>query len=196
MSVLVQKPAPDFRAQAVMPDGSFKELTLSEYRGKYVLLFFYPLDFTFVCPTEIIAFSDRVDDFAERQVQVLGCSIDSQFSHLAWRNTPRSKGGIGEILYPILADLNKQISHDYDVLLDGGIALRGLFLIDKQGTVRHQVVNDLPLGRNVDEALRMIDALQHFEKHGEVCPANWSQGKATIKPNPAGSQDFFSKEYA
>jgi alkyl hydroperoxide reductase subunit AhpC len=196
MSVLVQKPAPDFRAQAVMPDGSFKELTLSEYRGKYVLLFFYPLDFTFVCPTEIIAFSDRVDDFAERQVKVLGCSIDSQYSHLAWRNTPRSKGGIGEILYPILADLNKQISHDYDVLLDGGIALRGLFLIDKQGTVRHQVVNDLPLGRNVDEALRMIDALQHFEKHGEVCPANWSQGKATIKPNPAGSQDFFSKEYA
>ncbi len=196
MAVLVQQKAPDFKAQAVMPDGSFKEVTLSSYRGKYVMLFFYPLDFTFVCPTEIIAFSDRAKDFEALGVQLLGVSIDSHFSHLAWRNTPRDKGGIGNIQYPLVADLNKQIARDYDVLLDAGIALRGLFLIDKDGTVRHQVVNDLPLGRSVDEALRMVQALQYFEKNGEVCPANWKEGSRTIKPTVNDSKSFFSAEYA
>jgi alkyl hydroperoxide reductase subunit AhpC len=196
MASLVTRSAPDFTAQVVMPDGSFQEISLSQYKGKYVLLFFYPLDFTFVCPTEIIAFSDAADKFEAAGVQLLSCSIDSHFTHLAWRNTARSEGGLGDIQYPMVADLNKQIAADYDVLLDGGIALRGLFLIDKEGVVRHQVVNDLPLGRSVDEALRMVEALQYFEENGEVCPANWQQGKATIKPNPAGSQEFFEKEYA
>jgi peroxiredoxin (alkyl hydroperoxide reductase subunit C) len=196
MSVLVTKEAPNFKAQAVMPDGSFKEISLADYRGKYVLLFFYPLDFTFVCPTEIIAFSDRAKEFASLGVQILGVSIDSHFSHLAWRNTPRSQGGIGQVEYPLIADLNKAISQAYDVLLSGGIALRGLFLIDKGGVVKHQVVNDLPLGRSVDEALRMVKALQFVESHGEVCPANWQEGKATIKPTPTASQEFFGAEYA
>ncbi|MCA9112076.1 MAG: peroxiredoxin, partial [Planctomycetaceae bacterium] len=154
MAVLVQKEAPNFKATAVMADGSFRDIELSDYRGKYVILFFYPLDFTFVCPTEIIAFSDRIAEFEELGVQVIGASIDSHFSHLAWRNTPRTDGGIGDVKYPLVADLSKKISQDYDVLLDGGIALRGLFLIDKDGVVRHQVVNDLPLGRSIDETLR------------------------------------------
>jgi alkyl hydroperoxide reductase subunit AhpC len=178
-----------------MTDGSFKEISLSDYQGKYVLLFFWPLDFTFVCPTEIIAFSDATAKFEELGVQILGVSIDSHFTHLAWRNTPRNQGGIGEVAYPLVADMNRQISRDYDVLLDAGIALRGLFLIDKEGVVRHQVVNDLPLGRNVDEALRMVQALQYFEKNGEVCPANWQEGKSTIKPDVAGSKEFFNAEY-
>jgi peroxiredoxin (alkyl hydroperoxide reductase subunit C) len=197
MSVLVTKKAPDFKAQAVMPDGSFKEIALADYRGKnYVVLFFYPLDFTFVCPTEIIAFSEAASQFEALGTQLLGCSVDSHFTHLAWRSMPRSKGGLGEIKYPLVADLNKRIAADYDVLLEGGVALRGLFLIDKEGVVRHQVVNDLPLGRNVDEVLRMVKALQFVEAHGEVCPANWQEGKATIKPNPKGSQEFFAKQYA
>ncbi|MCA9175920.1 MAG: peroxiredoxin [Planctomycetales bacterium] len=195
MSVLVTKEAPDFEAQAVMPDGSFKGVKLSDYRGKYVVMFFYPLDFTFVCPTEIIAFSEAIDQFEKLNTQVLGVSVDSHFSHLAWRNVPRSEGGIGDIRYPLVADLNKQISTDYDVLLPGGVALRGLFLIDQGGVVRHQVVNDLPLGRNVAEALRMVEALQFFEKNGEVCPANWQEGARTIKPNPSGSKEFFNAEY-
>lgn len=196
MSVLVQHPAPDFKAQAVMPDNEFKELSISDFRGKYVVLFFYPLDFTFVCPTEIIAFSDRVSDFEALNVQVLGCSIDSHFSHLAWRNTPRSAGGIGQIAYPLVSDLNKQIARDYGILLPGGVALRGLFLIDKEGVVRHQVVNDLPLGRSVDECLRMVKALQFTEENGEVCPANWQEGARTIKPNVSESKEFFGAEYA
>jgi peroxiredoxin (alkyl hydroperoxide reductase subunit C) len=198
MSVLVTKKAPDFKAQAVMPDGSFKELSLADYRGKkYVVLFFYPLDFTFVCPTEIIAFSEAASQFEALNTQLLGCSVDSHFTHLAWRSTPRTKGGLGDIQYPLIADLNKRIAADYDVLLpEGGVALRGLFLIDKDGVVRHQVVNDLPLGRNVEEVLRMVKALQFVEEYGEVCPANWQEGKATIKPNPKGSQEFFSKQYA
>jgi peroxiredoxin (alkyl hydroperoxide reductase subunit C) len=197
MSVLVTKKAPDFKAQAVMPDGSFKEISLADYRGKkHVVLFFYPLDFTFVCPTEIIAFSDAAGQFDALATQLLGCSVDSHFTHLAWRNTPRTQGGLGEIKYPLVADLNKRIAADYDVLLEGGVALRGLFLIDKESVVRHQVVNDLPLGRNVEEALRMVKALQFFEAHGEVCPANWQEGKATIKPNPKGSKEFFAKQYA
>jgi alkyl hydroperoxide reductase subunit AhpC len=196
MSVLVTKQAPDFKAQAVMPDGQFKEISLSDYRGKYVLLFFWPLDFTFVCPTEIIAFSDREPDFAKLDVQILGVSTDSHFTHLAWTNTARNEGGIGKTAYPLISDLNKQISQDYDVLLDGGVALRGLFLIDKEGVVRHQVVNDLPLGRSVDEALRMVQALQYFEKNGEVCPANWQEGSRTIKPDVEDSKEFFGAEYA
>lgn len=195
MSVLVTKPAPTFTAQAVMPDGSFQQISLEDYQGKHVLLFFYPLDFTFVCPTEIIAFSDAIDRFESLGVAVLGCSTDSHFSHLAWRNTPRTEGGIGPIRYPLIADLNKRIADAYGVLLDDGVALRGLFLIDKAGVVRHQVVNDLPLGRSVDEAIRMVQALQFFEQHGEVCPANWHEGGATIKPDPKASHEFFETEY-
>lgn len=193
MSLQVQQAAPDFTAQAVIGNG-FKEIKLSDYRGKYVVLFFYPLDFTFVCPTEIIAFSDRIEEFEKRGVQVLGTSIDSQFSHLAWKNTPRNQGGIGDIQYPLVADLNKSIAKDYGVLLeDAGIALRGLFLIDKEGILRHQLINDLPLGRSVDEVLRMVDALQFFEENGEVCPANWKPGSDTIKPDPENSKEYFSK---
>ncbi len=197
MSVLVQKKAPDFTAQAVMPDGSFQQISLSDYAGeKYVLLYFYPLDFTFVCPTEIIAFSDAVAAFEERNVQILGCSVDSHYTHLAWRNTPRSEGGIGDIRYPILADLDKKIAEAYDVLLPDGIALRGLFLIDREGIVRHQLVNDLPLGRSTEEALRIVDALQYFEENGEVCPANWHKGEKTIKPDPNASKEFFHEVYS
>ena len=195
MSVLVGKEAPDFKAQAVMPSGAFEEVSLSDCRGKYVVLFFYPLDFTFVCPTEIIAFSDAVAEFEKLNVQVLGCSIDSHFTHLAWRNTPRNQGGLGDIQYPLVADLDKKIAEAYDVLLPDGIALRGLFLIDRDGIVRHQVVNDLPLGRNVQEAVRMVKALQFHEENGEVCPANWDEGKASMKPDPVGSQEYFSKEF-
>ncbi|MFK8113348.1 MAG: peroxiredoxin [Rubripirellula sp.] len=195
MSVLVTQQAPDFKAQAVMPDGQFKEISLSDYKGKFVVLFFWPLDFTFVCPTEIIAFSDAAAEFEKLGVQLLGVSIDSHFTHLAWTNTPRDQGGIGKTAYPLIADLNKQISRDYDVLLDGGVALRGLFLIDQDGVVRHQVVNDLPLGRSVDEAMRMVQALQYFEKNGEVCPANWQEGSRTINPDVEKSKEFFSAEY-
>ena len=195
MSVLVTQPAPDFTADTVMPDGTFKQVSMSDYRGKHVVLLFYPLDFTFVCPTAIIAFSDRIAEFEALGVQVLGCSIDSHFSHLAWRNTARNDGGIGEIKYPLIADLNKEIARAYDVLLGGGISLRGLFLIDQEGVVRHQVVNDLPLGRSVDESLRMVKALQFFEENGEVCPADWKEGARTIKPNPSDSKEFFGAEY-
>jgi alkyl hydroperoxide reductase subunit AhpC len=195
MAVLVTQPAPDFTAQAVMPDGSFKQVSLSDYKGKHVVLFFYPLDFTFVCPTEIIAFSDKAAEFEKLGVQLLGISVDSHFTHLAWRNLPRAEGGLGQIEYPLIADLNKEISKSYDVLLAGGIALRGLFLIDKAGIVKHQVVNDLPLGRSVDEALRMVQALQFVETHGEVCPANWHEGSRTIKPTVEESKQFFSAEY-
>ena len=193
---LVTQTAPDFTAQAVMPDCSFKEISLQDYRGKYVLLFFYPLDFTFVCPTEIIAFSDAEPKFAELNVQVLGCSVDSHYTHLAWRNTPRSEGGLGKINYPLVSDLNKEISQSYGVLLPGGISLRGLFLIDKEGVVRHELVNDLPLGRSVEEALRMVKALQYFEQHGEVCPADWHEGEPTITPDPEKAKDFFHKVYS
>jgi alkyl hydroperoxide reductase subunit AhpC len=195
MSVLVQKPAPDFKATAVMADGSFKEISLADYRGKYVVLFFYPLDFTFVCPTEIIAFSDAAKSFEALGVQLLGVSVDSHFSHLAWRNLPRNQGGLGQVDYPLVADLNKSIARSYDVLVNDAVALRGLFLIDKTGVVRHQVVNDLPLGRSVDEALRMVQALQYFEANGEVCPANWKEGSRTIKPTVDKSKEFFQAEY-
>jgi peroxiredoxin 2/4 len=189
MAVLVGKKAPLFEADAVVDGGEFVEkFSLEQYIGKkHVVFYFYPLDFTFVCPTEIIAFQDKIAEFEKRNVAVVGCSIDSKFSHWAWLNTPREKGGIQGVNYPIVSDLSKTISANFDVLAgefdyneDGemefngeAVAYRGLFLIDKQGIVRHQVVNDLPLGRSIDEAIRMIDALQYFEEHGEVCPANW-----------------------
>lgn len=196
MAVLVQKEAPDFAAQAVMPEGSFRTLQLSDYRGQHVVLFFYPLDFTFVCPTEVIAFSDRIAEFQNLGVQVLGVSVDSQYTHFAWRNTARTEGGVGQVTYPLVADLNKKIAQSYDVLTDSGVALRASFLIDRQGIVRHQLVNDLPLGRSVDETLRMVGALRCFEKYGEFCPADWEEGEQTIKPNVDQSKDFFSAAYA
>lgn len=193
MSVLVTKEAPDFTATAVMPDNSFKEIELKDYRGKYVVLFFYPLDFTFVCPTEIIEFNRKLEDFKSRNVEVIGVSIDSEFSHLAWKNTDINDGGIGNVQYPLVADIKKSISKEYDVLFDDSIALRGLFLIDKEGIVRHQVVNDLPLGRNIDEAVRIVDALQHNEKYGEVCPAGWNKGDDAMTPSGDGVADYLSK---
>ena len=193
MGILVGKQAPDFTAVAVQKDRIIEKFTLSELKGQYVVLFFYPLDFTFVCPTELHAFSERLREFEERNTKVIGVSIDSHFSHLAWLNTPKSKGGIQGVEYPIVSDLNKTISKDYDVLVEGaGIAYRGLFLLDKDHVVRHQVVNDLPLGRNVSETLRMVDALQFTEKHGEVCPANWSQGAKSMKPTQEGLEEFFT----
>jgi peroxiredoxin (alkyl hydroperoxide reductase subunit C) len=192
----VQKEAPEFAANAVMPDGTFQEVKLSDYKGKHVVLFFYPLDFTFVCPTEIIAFSDRLKEFADRGAEVLGVSIDSHFSHLAWRNTPRKEGGIGDIAYPLLADLDKSISRKYGVLLEQpGIALRGLFIIDKLGVIRHVTINDLPLGRSVDEVLRVVDALQFNEEHGEVCPADWHKGEDGMKPTEDGLKEYSNAKY-
>lgn len=192
MGVLVGKPAPEFTATAVQENQIIENFNLSDFKGQYIVLFFYPLDFTFVCPTELHAFSDRLNDFGERNTKVIGVSIDSHFSHLAWLNTPKSKGGIQGVGYPIVSDLNKTISKDYDVLVEGaGIAYRGLFLLDKDHVVRHQVVNDLPLGRNVSETIRMIDALQFTEKHGEVCPANWNQGDKSMTPTKDGLEAFF-----
>ena len=192
MSVLVGKQAPDFTATAVLADGSMKDdFSLSDYSGKYVVLFFYPLDFTFVCPTELIAFSKRIKEFEDRGVQVIGCSIDSQFTHAAWRNTLVDEGGIGAVAYPLVADVKHQICQAYDVEFEAaGVAFRGSFLIDKEGTVRHQVVNDLPLGRNVDEMLRMIDALQFTENYGEVCPAGWNKGDDGMKPDADGVASY------
>jgi alkyl hydroperoxide reductase subunit AhpC len=192
MPAQVQKEAPDFTATAVINE-EFKDVKLSDYRGKYLVLFFYPLDFTFVCPTEIIAFSDRIKDFHDRGAEVLGVSIDSQFSHLAWIQTPRATGGLGGLKYPLVADLTKKISADYGVLLDGGIALRGTFIIDQKGIVRAITIHDLPLGRSIDESLRVLDALQHVEKHGEVCPAGWTKGADTIKPGVKESKAYFEK---
>ena len=195
MCNLVTKPAPDFTATAVMPDNSFKEdFTLSSYKGKYVCLFFYPLDFTFVCPSEILAFNKRLQEFKDKDCEVIGVSVDSHFTHLAWKRTPVEEGGIGDIQYPLVADLSKKISLSYGVLLeDVGVALRGLFLIDKEGIIRHQLVNDLPLGRSVDEALRILDALQFHEQHGEVCPANWRPGEEAMKPTPEGVAEYLKK---
>jgi len=196
MSFLVPKPAPDFKADAVLPDGSFEELSLSSYKGKsYVVLFFYPLDFTFVCPSEIIAFDRRLKEFQERGAEVVGVSIDSKFSHFAWRQTPVDKGGIGEIGYPLVSDLSKNISRDFGVLFDESVALRGLFLIDKEGVVRHALVNDLPLGRSVDEALRVLDALQFHEQHGEVCPADWKKGDQAMKPTAEGVAEYLAGKH-
>lgn len=195
MSSLVTKEAPDFTATAVMGDNSFADLTLSSYRGKHVILFFYPLDFTFVCPSEIIAFNKKLDEFKSRKCEVIGVSVDSEYSHLAWKNTPINKGGIGQIQYPLVADLNKKISEEYGVLFDGSVALRGLFLIDKEGIVRQALVNDLPIGRSIEEALRVLDALQFTEKHGEVCPANWKEGDEAMKPSAEGVAEYLEKQF-
>jgi len=181
------------KATAVTETGEFKDVTLADYKDQYVLLYFYPLDFTFVCPSEILAFNSKVAEFKERNVQLLGVSIDSHFSHLAWRNTPVEKGGIGQIDYPLIADVTKNIARDYGVLHNESIALRGLFLIDKAGIVQHSTINNLPLGRNVEEALRMVDALQYTEQHGEVCPANWKKGQDAMKPTADGVADYLSK---
>lgn len=193
MSTLVTQEAPDFTAQAVMGDNTFEEVQLSSYRGKYVLLFFYPLDFTFVCPSEIIAFDEALDKFRAKNAEVIGVSVDSHFTHLAWKNTPRDQGGIGDINYPLVADLDKNISREYGILSGESVALRGLFLIDKEGVVRHELVNDLGLGRSVDEAIRMLDALQFSEEHGEVCPANWHEGDEAMKPTADGVADYLAK---
>jgi peroxiredoxin (alkyl hydroperoxide reductase subunit C) len=212
--MLVTKPAPDFKATAVMPDNTMKEISLSDYKGKKVVLFFYPLDFTFVCPTELLAFDHRLAEFEKRNVQVLGCSIDSHFSHLAWKNTDTRNGGIGQVKYPIIADLTKEIARKYEVLagatpatvitaeteedttVGGAVALRGSFLIDEEGVVRHAVINDLPLGRNVDEMLRMVDALAFHQSHGEVCPAGWTAGDEGMKGSTEGVAEYLAKNAA
>jgi len=167
-------------------------LTLSSYRGKYVVLFFYPLDFTFVCPSEIIAFDRRLAEFKSRNCEVIGVSVDSQYTHLAWKNTPPDGGGIGKVRYPLVADLTKDIARKYGVLVNEAVALRGLFLIDRSGIVRHALINDLPLGRSVDEALRMLDALQFFEAHGDVCPADWHKGEKGMKPTADGVAEYLA----
>jgi len=193
MSVLVTQPAPDFTAPAVMPDGSIREdFKLSDLKGKYVVLFFYPLDFTFVCPTEIIAHDHRIAAFKERGVEVVGVSIDSQFSHHAWRNTAVDKGGIGPVQFPLVADVKHEVTQAFGVEHPAGVALRASFLIDKQGVVQHQVVNNLPLGREVDEMLRLVDALQFTEEHGEVCPAGWRKGKSAMKPTTEGVASYLA----
>ncbi|CAK8693028.1 unnamed protein product [Clavelina lepadiformis] len=190
----IGKPAPQFTATAVVC-GDFKNISLSNYSGKYVVLFFYPLDFTFVCPTEIIAFADRLKEFQEIGCELLACSTDSEFSHHAWMNVPRKRGGIGSIPLPLIADKNMAISRDYGVLEeDSGVAYRGLFIIDDKGTLRQITINDMPVGRSVDETLRLVKALQFTDKHGEVCPAGWKPGQDTIKPNLDGSKQFFEKQ--
>ena len=209
--MLVTKPAPDFKAQAVMEDNTFKEISLSDYKGKKVVLFFYPLDFTFVCPTELLAFDKRLSEFESRNTQVIGCSVDSRWSHLAWKNTDVNNGGIGQVKYPLLQDLDKSIARNYDVLtgateayvetedsaetttVGGGVALRGSFLIDEEGIVRHAVLNDLPLGRNIDEMLRLIDALDHHNTHGDVCPAGWNKGDAGMNPSDEGMRNYLTE---
>jgi len=194
MSVLVAKEGPDFVAPAVMPDGVIKEdFKLSDLRGKYVVLFFWPLDFTFVCPTEIIAHNKRMEQFKDRNVEVVGVSIDSQFTHFAWRSTAVNDGGIGAVDFPMVADVKHEITKAYGVEHPGGVAMRASFLIDKQGVVQHQVVNNLPLGRNVDEMVRVVDALQFTEQYGEVCPAGWNKGETGMKPTAEGVAEFLSK---
>lgn len=198
MAVLVGKAAPDFTACAVMGNNEINEsFNLKSYiAGKAAVVFFYPLDFTFVCPSELIAFDHRLSEFKSRNVEVIGVSIDSQFTHLAWKNTPVNKGGIGQVGYPLVADIKHEICQAYDVEAAGGVAFRGSFLIDAAGTVRHQVVNDLPLGRNIDEMLRMVDALQFHEEHGEVCPAGWNKGKAGMNASTAGVAQYLADHAA
>ncbi|KAF1314619.1 Peroxiredoxin-2, partial [Globisporangium splendens] len=194
MAPKIRRPAPAFTADAVV-NGEFKKVSLSDYKGKYVVLFFYPLDFTFVCPTEIIAFSEKAEEFRKIGCEVLGCSTDSKFSHLAWINTPRKKGGLGEMDIPLIADYNKDIARAYDVLVEDGdevgASFRGAFIIDGNGILRQITVNDLPVGRNVDEMLRLVEAFQYTDEHGEVCPAGWKKGKATMKADVKGSLEYF-----
>jgi peroxiredoxin (alkyl hydroperoxide reductase subunit C) len=191
MSIQIGQEAPNFKATAVCGD-SFKDVSLTDYRGKWVVLFFYPLDFTFVCPTEITAFSDAQAEFSKRNAQVLGVSVDSQYSHLAWIKTPRKKGGLGPLAFPLVADLTKDIGRSYGVLEEAiGITYRGLFVIDPAGKVRYQLCHDLGIGRNVEEVLRVLDAIQLVDKTGEVCPAGWKPGAKTMKPDPVGSMEYF-----
>ena len=195
MSVLVGHYAPDFREEGVV-NGEFAEIALSDYLDKKnVILLFYPLDFTFVCPTELVAFQEKLHEFEKKDTVVLGCSIDSKFSHYAWVHTPKNKGGIQGITYPLISDIHRTIVRDYGIMSDKGVAYRGLFLIDKKGIVRHQVVNDLPLGRSVDEALRMVSALEHFEKHGEVCPADWAPGKEAMHATAESVSAYLAKKH-
>ena len=209
--MLVTKPAPDFKAEAVMGDNTIKEISLADFRGKKVVLFFYPIDFTFVWPTEIIAFDKRLSEFEKRNVQVLGCSIDSKWSHLAWKNTDVNKGGIGNIKYPLIADITKSIARDYDVLMgaleatvvtddeqrdttvDGDITLRGSFLIDEDGVVRHELRNDEPSGRNIDDMLRLVDVSAHHQEFGDVCPAGWQKGDDAMQDNPESVAKYLSE---
>ncbi|TAJ53130.1 MAG: peroxiredoxin [Nevskiaceae bacterium] len=193
MSVLVNRPAPDFKAAAVLGDGTIGELKLSDLRGKPVVLFFWPLDFTFVCPSEIIAHDHRLKEFQERGVQLVGASIDSQFTHFAWRSTPINQGGIGPVGFPIIADVNHEIVRAYGVEHQDGVAFRASFLIDKNGIVQHQTVNNLPLGRNVDEMLRLVDAMQFHEEHGEVCPAGWKKGDKGMKATAEGVASYLAE---
>lgn len=195
MCLMVTKKAPDFTAPAVLGDGSIVDnFNLYKNLGpKGTVVYFYPLDFTFVCPSEIIAFDHKLNEFSSRGVNVIGISVDSHYTHLAWRNTPVEKGGIGPIRYPLVADLTKNIARDYGVLLESGVALRGSFLLDKDGTIRHLVINDLPLGRNIDEMIRMIDVMHFTNEHGEVCPANWQKGKAAMKATPEGVAEYLAK---
>lgn len=189
---LVGNIAPDFKATAVF-DQEFVDISLSSYKGKYVVLFFYPLDFTFVCPTEITAFSDRYDEFASLNTEILGCSVDSEFSHLAWVQTDRKEGGLGDIKYPLVSDLKKEIATAYDVLTDEGIALRGLFIIDREGLIQHSTINNLAFGRSVDETLRVLQSIQYVQDNpDEVCPAGWKPGEKTMKPDPSGSKEYFA----
>jgi peroxiredoxin (alkyl hydroperoxide reductase subunit C) len=193
-TTLVTKQAPDFTADAVLPDNTFGQITLSGFKGKNVVLFFYPLDFTFVCPSEILAFNKKLDEFKSRNTEVIGVSVDSKFTHLAWKNTKVEDGGIGNIQYTLVSDLNKNIAREYGILFNEAVALRGLFLIDTKGVIRHSVINDLPLGRSVNEALRMVDALQFVEAHGDqVCPANWQEGDDAMKPTAEGVAGYLAK---
>ena len=191
MGTLVMRQAPDFTTTAVMPDNGFnREFSLSALRGRYVVLFFYPYDFSFVCPSEILAFDHRLEEFAKRECEVLGASVDSHFTHLAWKETPVDDGGIGPIRFPLVADFSKKIARDYGILVDDTVALRASFLIDREGVVRHAVINDLDLGRNIDEMLRTLDALRFIDTHDEVCPANWEEGDETIQATPAGVKKY------
>ena len=198
MSVLVAKQAPEFTAPAVLGNGEIVDQfnLMEEIKGRKAVLFFYPLDFTFVCPSELIAFDKRFAEFDKRGCAVIGISIDSHYTHNAWRNTPVEEGGIGPVQYPLVADLTHQIAHQYGVLSEGGVAFRGSFLIDEEGVVRHQIVNDLPLGRNVDDMLRMVDALAFHQEYGEVCPAGWQQGDEGMKDTPEGVADYLRKQAA
>jgi peroxiredoxin (alkyl hydroperoxide reductase subunit C) len=191
MSTLVTQQAPDFVATAVMPDNSInEEFRLSALRGRYVVLFFYPFDFSFVCPSEILAFDHRLDDFAKRDCEIIGASVDSQFTHLAWKETPVDDGGIGPVRFPLVADFSKQIARDYGILVDDTVALRATFLLDREGIVRHALVNDFDLGRNIEETLRTLDALRFIDTHEDACPANWSEGEETIEATPAGVKKY------
>lgn len=193
MSHLIGRPAPDFKTKAVVGGQIVDDFSLQDYHGKYVFFFFYPLDFTFVCPTELHAFQERIEEFSKRGAEVVACSVDSCYSHFAWVSTPKSKGGIEGVSYPIVSDLNKTISRDYGVLFEEeGVSFRGQFLIDKKGIIRHQLINDLPIGRSVDEALRLLDALIFHEEHGEVCPANWRAGEKSMSPDQEGLFAYFN----